>query len=329
MRKLIVAMLAIALVACSGPTISSTATFDPASTPPVSPGASPGQSPDVLPSSSPQTSPGATAPAAPTATPDRPVVQVFPPGAAVEVTVRELNLRRKPSTGSKRVETLARGTVLIVMPADNISLGWGPVNADGYTWYPVVLANVANPDLKLDPLPATPLVYGGEPTSGWVASHRGSELYLSPLPPRCPTTVDLANVTGMLPAERLACFHEPFVLEGTFGCPSCGAIALGTYKPPWLATPVELDFLSVNAAEGIGPLALRFPPNGPTRPEAGSIIRVTVHVDDPRSTRCAITESDGAGGTVEVDERTAVLFCRERLVVDSFDVIGTDPSFGT
>lgn len=327
MHKLIIGMLASVAVACSGPTISSTATFDPAAPPSGSPGASPASSPTALASPLASLTPDITPLPSPTAGPDPGSSQVFPPGAAVEVAVSELNLRRKPSTGSKRVQILERGTVLIVMPADNIALGWGPVNADGYTWYPVVLANVTNPDLKLDPLPATPLVYGGEPAGGWVASHRGAQPYLTPLPPRCPTTVDLVNVTGMLPAERLACFPEPFVLEGTFGCPSCGAIALGTYKPPWLATPVELDFLSVDAGEGIGPLALRFPPSGPPRPEAGSIIRVTVHVDDQRSTKCSITDSDGAGGTVVVDERTAVLFCRERLVVDSYEVIGTDPAF--
>ncbi len=54
---------------------------------------------------------------------------------------------------------------------------------------------------------------------------------------------------------------------------------------------------------------------------------MTVHVDDPRSTRCTAREPDGTGGTVEIDVRSAVLYCRERLVVDSYEVLGTDPSF--
>ncbi len=38
---------------------------------------------------------------------------------------------------------------------------------------------------------------------------------------------------------------------------------------------------------------------------------------------------DGSGGTVEIDVRSAVLYCRERLVVDSYEVLGVDPSFPT
>jgi hypothetical protein len=30
---------------------------------------------------------------------------------------------------------------------------------------------------------------------------------------------------------------------------------------------------------------------------------------------------------VAIDARTAVLYCRERLVVDSYEVLGIDPSF--
>jgi hypothetical protein len=132
----------------------------------------------------------------------------------------------------------------------------------------------------------------------------------------------------MLPAERIACFGpEPFTLEGTFGCAGCGGIALGQYKPVWLATPVELDFLSVAPEDQFGPLALRFPPDGPERPSNGDIIRVTVHVDDPRSTKCTIGDPDDSGGFVAVDKATAVFYCRERLVVESYVVIGTDPDF--
>jgi hypothetical protein len=326
MRNLIVAMLAVVVAACSGPTISPTATFNPAATSPASAGASPGSSAAVMPSSSPGASSGSTVPPAPTATPDSPMFQVFPPGAAVEVTVAELNLRRQPSTGSRRVQTLERGTVLIVMPADSISFGWGPVNADGYTWYPVVLANVASPDLKLDPLPATPLVYGGEPTAGWVASHRGPEPYLTAVPPRCPTTVDLTNVQAMLPAERLACFNEPITLAGTFGCGGCGGSGPAEFKPAWLASPLVFDFLSVDVTQQFGPVALYFHPDGPERPAPGSIIRATVHLDDPRSTRCSITLGPPSEPEM-IDERTAILLCRERFVVDSYEVLGIDPNF--
>ena len=74
-------------------------------------------------------------------------------------------------------------------------------------------------------------------------------------------------------------------------------------------------------------LALRFPPKGPAEPAAGTIIRVTVHVDDSRATKCTMSELSDAGAPLPVDTRTAVFQCREQLVVESFVVLGTDPDF--
>lgn len=324
MRRLIAAFLAVALAACSSPSQSAVPATPsgPATTADSTAGSSPGASTAAGSSASPVASSA-------TSTQHPPVeAQVLLPGAAVEVAVRELNVRRNPSTSSKKLETLKRGAVLVISPIDNHALGWGPVQADGYTWYPVVRPNVFDTDLHLDPLPKHPITPGDDSLlSGWVASDDGSQAYLAPIAPRCPTTVDLLNVSGMLPAERLACFGEPFVLEGTYGCSGCGGLLLGTYKPVWLAVPLEFDFLSVNPADQLGPLALRFPPNGPPRPAIGSIVRVTVHVDDPRATKCTMSEPDGTGGTVTIDVRSAVLYCRERLVVDSYEVLGVDPSF--
>ena len=90
---------------------------------------------------------------------------------------------------------------------------------------------------------------------------------------------------------------------------------------------MNFDFLSEDVSEQFGPLALRFRPSGPARPEPGSIIRVTVHVDDARSARCSIKEFDEDDTLVAVDPATAVYFCREQLVVDSYEVLGTDPDF--
>jgi hypothetical protein len=322
MRNLIARLLVVVVLvgACSGPIVS-TATSGP-----TTPAASPGPTSSLDASLQPSASPAAASPAPPTP-PTAIASQVFPPGAAIKVAVRELNVRKKPSTSSKRLEILKRGDVLIVSPTDQLSFGWGPVKADGYTWYPVMRPNVVSTDLDLDPLPKPPIdVADGSPFWGWLATDDGTRPYVTAIAPRCPTTVDLLNVSGMLPAERLACFPEPFVLQGTYGCAGCGAVSLGSFKPAWLATPVELDFLSVNPAERLGPLALRFAPNGPSRPAAGSILRVTVHVDDSRSDRCTMSELVGEE-LVAIDPRTAVLYCRERLVVDSYDVLGIDPSF--
>ncbi len=322
MRRLIPALLTFVVAACQGPS----ATLGPATPGPATPGASPGATAaGESPAPSPST---AAASAAPTSSVGPVSIQVFPPGAAVEVVVRELNIRKQPSLTAKRLRILERGEVMIVSPIDQLSFGWGPVKADGYTWYPVMEPDVFDTDLKLDLLPKPPIdVADGTPFWGWIATDDGDDPFVTAYPPRCPTTVDLLNVSGMLPAERLACFYGPIALEGTYGCAGCGALPFGTFKPAWLATPVELDFLSVAPEERFGPLALRFPPNGPERPTQGTIIRVTVHVDDPRSTRCTMIEGDGTGGFVEIDPRTAVLYCRERLVVESYEVLGTDPDF--
>ena len=317
-RLIAVALIGSMLATCSGP----------AATIPTTPGPlSPAPSIEApLPSEFIEPSPSA----APSVIPTGPgiwTLDIFPPGAAVQVAVKELNLRENHSTSAKRVDILNRGDVLIISPLDNVSFGYGPFKKGGYTWYPVMVTPFK--DGALPALPAEPIdINAGPPTWGWVASDDGERQYLAALPPRCPNTVDLASVQGMLPAERLACFGGSFVLEGTFGCGGCGGAIAGIFKPNWLASPLSFGFLSVNASERLGPLALRFPPAGPTQPAAGSIIRVTVHVDDSRATKCVMTEADETGeATLPVDARTAVLQCREQLVVESLDVLGADPSF--
>jgi hypothetical protein len=252
-------------------------------------------------------------------------LDALPPGAAVEVAVKELNLRTDASTSAKKVATLKRGTILVISPIDGRSIGWGPGKKNGFTWYPVVVANALTTDGVLPALPLSPVDFTDEPVSGWVAADDGSKPYLALLPPRCPETVDLVNVEGMLPAERLACFGAPFDLEGTFGCSGCGGVAVGTFKPKWLADPQEFDLLSADVTAHFGPLALHFPPTGPDKPAQGSIIRATVHVSDDRSTRCSIVFEFGE--SVQADPRTTVFWCRERLVVESYEVLGTDPNF--
>jgi hypothetical protein len=321
-RRLIAVPLLVLIAACAGPA----PTLEPSTPGPLSPA-------PVVESPLPSASTQASASPAPSLAPTPPGVgtlDVFLPGAAVQVAVKELNLRKNPSTSAKRVELLSRGDVLIVSPLDNISFGYGPVKKGGFTWYPVMVTPYK--DGALPTLPAGPLDITtgptGPPPSGWVASDDGEHQYLTALQPRCPITIDLASVQGMLPAERLGCFGAPIVLEGTYGCGGCGGTLIGIFKPNWLVSPLSFGFLSVNASERLGPMALRFPPSGPTEPAAGSIIRVTVHVDDSRATKCIITEADETGAaTRPVDSRTAVLLCREQLVVESLEVLGADPSF--
>lgn len=313
------AALVLAVAACGGTASSPSASSPSASGPPATGPASPVAT--VAPASVAPTGssgPPATAPPLPSS--------VFAPGTALEVVAVELNLRAEPSTSAPRVSLLKRRDVVVVAPLDNLGNGWGPVTADGFTWYPAM--QVSTPDGRLPSLPNHPIAnLDGEPVSGWVAEGEGSRAYVRAMTPRCPGSVTLAVVAGMLPAERMSCFGaNQFVLEGTYGCPACGVMFPGEFEPDWLALPQEIDFLSVDPSVTIGPLALRFPPDGPERPAQGSIIRVTVHVHDARAAGCRITV--GAGGdAVEVRPDTAELFCRERIVVDSYEVLGSDPRF--
>ena len=320
MRRLIAGAMALALAACTSPS-ASVAPSSAAVSPGTSIAGSPLPSGSVAPSVAPSTEPSAS-PGPPSA------FQVLPPGSAVQVRVDELNLRRNPTTSARRVELLERGDLLVVSPSDFVIAGYGPIKADGFTWYPVIKIDVFDGDGRLDPLPTHPIPIGAELDSGWIATDDGEDRFVRQLEPRCPSTVDLANVSGMLPAERLACFGgAPIVLEGTFGCGGCGGAIAGVFQPAWLASPMNFDFLSEDVAEQFGPLALRFRPSGPVAPTPGSIIRVTAHVDDARSARCNIQEAGEGDTLIPVDPATAVFFCREQLVVDSYEVLGTDPDF--
>jgi hypothetical protein len=324
-QPLVIALAMGVLVgACGG--ITSTATSGP-TLPADSPLAS--GLPSIPPSSAaPESAEPSPEPSTPSPNPSPAGVSFLAPGTAVEVVAKELNLRKKPSTSAKRVSLLKRGDVVVISPLDNLNYGWGPIHANGFDWYPVIQVSTA--DGRLPHLPAHPVMpLDGAPVAGWVAAGEGSKAYIRALAPRCPAVVDLLDVAGLLPAERLACFgSNPIVLEGTYGCFGCGALVVGTFEPAWIATPVELDFLSIDPSVVFGPIALRFAPDGPDRPPVGSIIRVTVHLDDSRAATCSIVDGEGSGALV-VAPVTAHAFCRERLVVDSYENLGPDPRFPT
>jgi hypothetical protein len=332
MRRIGAVALACLLVAACQPDITSSATDAPRPSGLASPGLTtgPGEtagpSATVLPTASPEPTP--TPVATPTTGPG--TLSVLLPGSAIEVRVAELNLRQRPSTSAQRIEILKRGQVLIVVPYDGLWFGVGPVKRNGYTWYPVMKLQTGDADGDLPPLPTRPILIGTEVEVGWVATDDGEETYVQSLPPRCPGTVNLVNVEGMLSAERLACFGGgSIVLEGVYGCPTCGATLPPTVAPLWLGYQEALSFLSVDPPGQIGPLVLRFPPDGPDDPAQGSIIRVRVHVDDPAAATCTGTWPNANDEMVAVPPATMVTYCREQLVVESYEVLGVDPDFNT
>ena len=239
---------------------------------------------------------------------------------AMRVLVSGLNVRAKPSTGGAQLGTALKGSVFLV--SDD------RIQANGYTWYYGAVASVG----AGKPLPALPnailLAVNGQ--AGWLAAGTEATPYLEPLAPRCPTTVNLTNVQWMLSSERVSCFGSTQItLSGVYGCGGCGGANAGTFSPDWLADPLKANFLSVKPANGIGPFGIRFPAGGPAAPKEGSIIKVTGHFEDARSSTCkiAVPASDGSATMVQIASEVALAYCQAQFVVDAVVVTGTDTGF--
>ena len=69
-----------------------------------------------------------------------------------------------------------------------------------------------------------------------------------------------------------------------------------------------------------------FRPGGPAAPPEGSFIRVTVHVDDPAAASCGFTWAIEDPEFV-VPQAMAVDWCRERFVVDAYEILGADRNY--
>ena len=305
--------LALAMVVggCSGPaaSVSPGPTASPAAASPTAP--PPSVLPTLLPSSSPI--PSATVEPGPTASTDQYVPELaYVNRFVMRVAVSELSVRQKPSqTGISNGKAPRDGLFMVY--------DW-PVIADGYTWYFGFTLLTSTPGVLPD-LP-TPIETGyDEVLAGWMASGTEDSPFLIPVAPRCPDTVDLANVTGMLGSERINCFGSDTIeLRGAFGCGGCGGTAGGKFEPAWLASVLEFDYLAVGEV-GTGTFALHFPPDGPAKPAEGTIIKVRGHFSDERSATCRITELAEDGNlTVEVDNAAAEQWCRSKFVVESFVV---------
>ena len=98
--------------------------------------------------------------------------------------------------------------------------------------------------------------------------------------------------------ERLACYGDRSItLEGVLGCGGCGGAVPGIFEPEWLASPMNYDLLSVDPSEHLGPFMTYWSPDGPERPDAGSIVRITGHFDDPAAEGCRVAaRRSGADG---------------------------------
>jgi hypothetical protein len=249
--------------------------------------------------------------------PEYPIVLNWADEVAMRVIVSDLNVRTRPSTSGAKIGKAPKNSVFLFQ-------NW-PTKADGFEWYygwQAVLDNDGS-------IPALPNDFGSsiDRLAGWVAAGTSDAPYLQPVPARCPTTIDVANVQGMLDSERVSCFgSDKIQLTGTYGCGDCGGLAPGSFKPKWLADPLNYSFLSITPFVGPGSLGIRFPPSGDPAPPEGTIIHVTAHFSDAASSTCAIAPM-GDSGNVLIPSGLAKQYCQAQFVVDSFEVKGTDPGF--
>jgi hypothetical protein len=299
--KLLAALAAMLLAGCQaasttsgGPSAAASAASSAESEAPASAPGSPGESVSLPPESN--------------ETIDRSTTNgILPPDSLALVMVDGLRVRETPSLTGRIMTSFPAGT-RVQVPGNPSFLG--PVTADGYDWYVIVHRSDEDD-------PATEIL-------GYAAAGDPAGPFLATLKPRCDRAA-LITLTGF---ERLACLGGgPVTIEGTYGCGECGGLAPGTFVPEWLAHPIfpPLPVLTAKPGTGIGRIDIHFPPEaGLAYPEEGSIIRLVGHFDDAAATTCEI-----AAGEPEVpaDARAAVMYCRERLVVDSYQVIGTDPSY--
>ena len=333
---LVIAAIAGVLLALVLTRAPATGSGDPSPTASRSPSAPASPSEEPALSEEPAPSEAPSPPAEPSAEEDPyvdPVVAdpegVFPPGGVVRVTADALRVRGNHFLSSPETVTVARGDLLVVAPTFAVS-AFGPATEDGYTWYPVGV-------LGLDELPAPGGAAVEVVKSGWVAIGDGETEWLELIAPRCtddePTLQHLSSLTEW---ERLACYGDrQITFEGVLGCPGCGGTFDGTFSPQWIAYPTGSDLISVEPHDYIGPMDLRWSPDGPQRPDlegpAAPILSVTGHFDDPAAGGCTIEfGGDASGSTREtVDRSVSELYCRSNFVVDAYEVIGRDEDFPT
>lgn len=289
---------AVVCIGCSGPAGQETQGPSVIGTSTSASSAAPSTAPEA------STAPAASAFATPT--------DILPPGSLARVIVNGLRMREEPGISGKVIATIGVGEIVWTGAYSSRS------KADGIVRYSVAWrAGYA----------AWPAFPEGESWfTGWVARGLRDQRYLELQAPRCPDgDPGLDQLSVITDWERLACFGgNPLTLAGTFGCSACGGTAAGKFEPGWLASPFNASFLSVQPEVSLGPLVLNFAPDsGILPPPPGSTVRVTAHMNDPASATCIM----GLVGELEVNQRMAELFCRERLVVDALEVTGTDPNF--
>lgn len=249
---------------------------------------------------------------APSATPQ--VVasgSLLPPGSVVILTANNVRLRSEPSPDAPIVATMAAGDAAYVED----SIYAGPIRMGGYDWYQ--LSHAGGDDVW----PWQDLAPHGL-VRGWAAAGSDAGRFMEIAEVTCPSEpVTISSLAQRFTSwERLICFgDEPITIEGTFGCEEC-PFPVADVNPRWLAAHT-----AIGGRYMYWPLvALTVPPDMRT-PENRDIVRATLTVDHPDASSCSYSPwPEASGPSRSPDAAMVELYCRERLVLDAFEVIGRD-----
>ena len=260
----------------------------------------------------PGATPAGSAPAATTGGAPVPVVNppadILPPDALARVVVDALNIRNEPDTSAAIATTAGRDETLYIVTNSGTP---GPVDADGFAWYPVYF--VAGHAAWPEPPPG----FGGV-IFGWVAAASGGQPFIELVPVTCPAQApDLPTLIAMTGWARLACYSgQTLTLSGySTPCEGCGGVPAGRYEPEWLAHPQRPLWLRTDpGAAEILPYRI-IDGSGVTPPAEGTAATFTGHFDDPASTGCEMTPQNPDGTSRPAHPSASVLYCREQFVV--------------
>ena len=315
---LIVGILVLGLVAAGMGAILLTREPDTsAATPSASSSARPSNSAATSASAAPTTQASASTPAQssePIAGPDIPD-GLLPAGSVISVTADAVRIRSDPSTDAEIVATMAAGDVAYVLD----SIAAGPVAADGYEWYEVEYAE-GRDIWPWQDVPSADL------QQGWMAAGTETERFVVLATVECradPVTLETLAFE-VTPWERLVCLaNGAFTIEGTYGCETCADGVTRGANPTWLADAAQ--HAPISGTYEYYPFARMAVSPDVAPPADRDIVRATVHVNDDDAETCTYTpDQDESLPTTDFDPTAVEIYCRERLVIESFEVTGRD-----
>lgn len=269
-------------------------------------GTSPSPSQSASTAASGSTAPSESAEPSPTAEPTPDTAVIIPNLGIAAVETDVVNLRSQPNDGASLVAALETDRRLFIIGE--------PTEADDLRWYRVAaLANETCLDqCDLIGYVATPVASDEDP---WI-----TEVTIS-----CPTSpMSVNDLATLAPLEALHCYGgNEIVVTGTMAGTIGGYESPVRYSPVWLAFPFAPPYFATTNGRAIG--YHPHPDAGNQPPEAGDIVRVTGHYEDPAAPSCMAfidPEFGGDGEDLLPNPALVVLGCRATFAWTAYEVTG-------